>query len=73
MKRGDWYLGSDYTVIRLYGTEATPYRLPRLLTPRLFMLEYVSQMVEVDNLHFVKSRKKGEIVFPIAMGGYAVN
>ncbi len=37
------------------------------------MLEYVSQMVEVDNLHFVKSRKKGEIVFPIAMGGYAVN
>ena len=37
------------------------------------MLLYVIQMVEVDDFHFVKSIKKGNIVFPIGMGGYAIN
>ena len=73
VKRGDWYLGLNYIGIRLYGIETTPYKMSKLLTPRLFMLEYLRQMVEVDDLHFIKSRKKGRIVFPISMGGYVLN
>ena len=72
-KRGYWYLAEDYIVIRMYGIDP-PHIYPKLLTPRNFVLvEYIKQMVEVDNLHFVKSKKKGRDNFPIVMGGYAIN
>jgi len=37
-RKGDWFLGPDYTVIRPYGSEIAPYKLPKLLTPRIFIL-----------------------------------
>jgi len=37
------------------------------------MLEYVRLMVEIDNLHFTKSKKKGRMTFLVVMGGYAIN
>ena len=40
---GDWFLFEDYTVIRVYGFEGPPYRLPAFLTPRLFALEVLRQ------------------------------
>ena len=58
-KRGYWYLAEYYIVIGMYGIDP-PHIYPKLLTPRNFVLvEYIKQMVEVDNLHFVKSKKKG--------------
>ena len=72
-KRGYWYLAEYYIVIGMYGIDP-PHIYPKLLTPRNFVLvEYIKQMVEVDNLHFVKSKKKGRDKFPIVMGGYAIN
>lgn len=43
-------------VIRMLGSESAPYRLPKLLTPRYFVLEYVIplEMVEIDEVHFLK-------------------
>ena len=63
MRRGDWFLASNYTVIILYDIESPPYKLPMILTPRIFVLEYVRQMLEVDNLHFIKLKKKGRTEF----------
>nr|KUM48507.1 hypothetical protein ABT39_MTgene4522 [Picea glauca]QHR86703.1 hypothetical protein Q903MT_gene707 [Picea sitchensis] len=55
----------------MYGFDQAPYRLPKLLTPRLFVLEYVRQLTAIDMKHFRKSKKRGRITNPIAMGGYA--
>ena len=60
-------------MIKIYGIEQEPYRLPMFLTPRTFVLEYVRKMIEIDNLHFVKSGKKGRTPLPIAMRGYVVS
>jgi len=37
---GDWYFYQDHTVIRIYGCELAPYRLPKYVPMRLFALEY---------------------------------
>ena len=33
---GDWFLYKDFTVLRVYGFEDEPYRLPVFLTKRVF-------------------------------------
>jgi len=35
---GDWYFYKHYTVIRIYGCELAPYRLPRYVPMRIFSL-----------------------------------
>jgi len=35
---GDWYFYQDHTVIRIYGCELAPYRLPKYVPMRLFAL-----------------------------------
>jgi hypothetical protein len=37
----DWYLVEDHTIIRVYGFEKEPFKLPIFLTPRILALEYV--------------------------------
>ena len=37
---GDWYFYQHHTVIRVYGCELNPYRLPKYVPMRLFALEY---------------------------------
>jgi hypothetical protein len=39
VKVGDWYISENYIVIRVYGFESQPYRLPIFLTHRIFALE----------------------------------
>jgi len=73
IKKGDWFIREDHTIIRMYGDEIAPYRLPKLLTPRIFVLEYVRQLVHVDEACFIQSHKKGQMVYPIAMGGYVLS
>ena len=63
----------DYTMIILYVTEIPPHILTKLLTPIMLVLEYVKKYMDVDEIHFLKSKKKGRTPFPIVMGGYAIN
>jgi len=41
--------------------EATPYKLPRYLPMRLFSLEYYRQMINSDEVHFVRAKKKAQL------------
>ena len=38
---GDWFLFENYTMIRVYGFDKPPYRLPAYLTPRIFAMEII--------------------------------
>ena len=62
-----------FIIIRLYGTYSTPHIFPKLLTPRVFVLEYISEMVEMDGIHFMRTKKKTKLNFPISTGGYVTN
>jgi hypothetical protein len=70
--KGDWFLGEDFIVLRMYGAELAPHRLPMRLTPRTIVLDYVRQLVEIYEIHYLKSKKKSCMTYPIIMGGYAV-
>jgi hypothetical protein len=57
-KIGDWYLYEDHTVIRVYGCELCPYRLPKYVPMRLFALEYYRQLIQSDLTHFPQLQKE---------------
>jgi hypothetical protein len=57
-KTGDWYLYQDYTEIRVYGCDLAPYKLPKYLPVRIFSLEYIRQIINSDDIHFVSLKKK---------------
>ena len=38
---GDWFCFENYTVIKVYGFEGEPFRLPRFTSRRLFALEFL--------------------------------
>ena len=38
---GDWFLYKVFTILRIYGFENEPYRLPVFLTKRIFVLEFI--------------------------------
>ena len=56
-KIGDWYLYQDYTEIRVYGCELAPYNMPKYLPVRIFSLEYIRQIINSDDIHFVSLKK----------------
>ena len=62
-----------FIIIRLYGTYSTPHIFPKLLTPRVFVLKYISEKVEMDEIHFMRNKKKTNLNFPMSMGGYVKN
>ena len=55
---GDWYFYQDHTVIRGYGCELAPYKLPKYVPMRLFALEYFRQFGNADMIHFHRKNKK---------------
>ena len=38
---GDWFCYKEFIVMRIYGFEGEPYKLPRFLTTRIYVLEYL--------------------------------
>ena len=40
---GDWFLYKYFSMLRVYGFEDEPYRLPLFLTKRIFVLEFLRQ------------------------------
>lgn len=49
----DWYLYQNYTKLRIFECELAPYKLPKFLPMRIFSLEYIRKMLNMDEIHFV--------------------
>jgi hypothetical protein len=72
-KTGDWYLYQNHIEIKVYGCELPPYRLPKYLPVRIFSLEYIRQMVNSDDIHFVSVKKKPQLRIKIPIGSFICN
>lgn len=70
---GDWFYFKDYTVIRVYGFEGEPYKLPRFTTKRLFSFEYLRQRLIVENDNFLKYKKASSMKFNFTLEPFVVN
>jgi hypothetical protein len=57
-KIGDWYLYQNHTEIRVFACELAPYKIPRYVPVRIFALEYIRQIMNSDDIHFVSLKKK---------------
>ena len=69
---GYWFLFKDYTIIRVYGLEENPYRLPTFLTPRIFSLEVLRQRLHSDAFHFASKNQASSFKIPITLGSFTV-
>lgn len=72
-KVGDWYLCQNHTEIRIYGCELPPFKLPKYLPMRLFSLEYYRQMINSDEIHFMKTKKKAQLRIKDHLGLFICN
>jgi hypothetical protein len=72
-KTGDWYLYKDYTEIRVYGFELAPYKLPKYLPIIIFSLEYIRQIINSDDIHFVSIKKKQQLRIKGQIGSFICN
>jgi hypothetical protein len=72
-KKGGWYLYQNHTEIRFYWCELPPYKLPKYLPIRIFSLEYIRQMINFDNIHFVTLKKKQQLNIKSQIGSFICN
>lgn len=70
---GNWYFYQNHTVIRVYGCELKPFRLPRYVPMRLFALEYFRQFGNSDYLHFQSRNKKSQLKVRNQLGPFLYN
>jgi hypothetical protein len=70
---GDWYLYQNHTEIRVYECELAPYKLPKYLPVRIFSLEYIRQMINFDDIHFVSLNKKQQLKIKGQIGSFICN
>jgi len=70
---GDWYFYQHHTVIRMYGCELKPFKLPRYVPMRLFALEYFRQFAYVDLVHFSGKGKKAQLKVKNQLGHIVLN
>ena len=69
---GDWFCFEDYTLIRVYGFEGEPFRLPKFTTRRLFALEFLKQRLVAENENFVKHKKASSLKFVFTLEPFVV-
>jgi hypothetical protein len=72
-KMRDWYLYQDHTEIRVYVCELDPYKIPKYLPVRIFSLEYIRQMINLDDIHFVSLKKKQQLRIKGKIGSFIYN
>jgi hypothetical protein len=72
-KMGDWYLYQYYIDMRVYGCELAPYNLPKYLPIRIFALEYISQIINSNDIHFVSLKKKQQLKIKGKIGSFICN
>ena len=69
---GDWFCFEDYTLIRIYGFEGEPFRLPKFTTRRLFALEFLRQRLAAEKEKFVKHKKASSLKFVFTLEPFVV-
>jgi hypothetical protein len=72
-KTGDWYLYQNHTEIRVFGCELAPYKLPQYVPVRIFALEYIRQIMNSDDIHFVSLKKKQQLRIKGQIGSFICN
>jgi hypothetical protein len=72
-KAGDWYLYQNHTEIRVYGCELAHYKLPKYVPVRIFSLEYIRQIMNLDDIHFVSLKKKQQLRIKGQIGSFICN
>ena len=69
---GDWFFYQDFTVIKVYGFEGISYKLPKFLTRRLLVWEFLRQRLSVENENFIKHKKVSSIKFKFTLQPFEV-
>jgi len=72
-KIGDWYLYQNHTKIKVYGSHLVPYKLPKYLPMRLFALEYIRQILNSDEIHFLSAKNKTHFKIRNQIGPFICN
>jgi hypothetical protein len=72
-KTGDWYLYKNHSEIRVYGCELAPFKLPKYMPVRIFALEYIRQIMNSDDVHFVSLKKKQQLRLKGQIGSFICN
>ena len=57
-------------MIRVYGVEKNPYKLPKFLTPRFFGLEILRERFDSDYIHFTSRNQVGTFKLPMIIGPF---
>jgi hypothetical protein len=70
---GDWLCYQNSTIIRVYGFEGEPYKLPNFLTRRIFVLEFLRQRLTAENDMFVKHKKASNLKFKWTMEHFVID
>ena len=63
----------DHIEIKVYGCELAPYKLPKYLPIQIFALEYIRQMINSDDIHFVSLKKKQQLRIQGRIGLFICN
>jgi len=69
---GDWFYFEDYTLIKVYGFEGEPFRLPKFTSRRFFALEFLRQRLIAENDNFVKHKKSSSLKFFFTLEPFVV-
>jgi hypothetical protein len=69
---GDWFCFENYTVIRVYGFEGEPFRLPRFISRRLFSLVFLRKKLVAENDNFTKHKKASSMKFNFTLQPFVV-
>ena len=56
----------------VYGFEGESYKLPKLLTRRLFVLEFLRKRVSAENENFIKHKKVSSMKFKFILEPFVI-
>lgn len=62
----------DFTVVRVYGAEKKPYKLPKFLTPRNFVLEILRHRFDSNYVHITSRNQAGTFKLLVTVGPFTV-
>ena len=57
----------------MYGSQLVPYKLPKYLPMRIFSLEYIRQIFNSDEIHFLSNKKKTQLKIKNQIGLFICN
>ena len=69
---GDWFLGKEFSLIKVFGFTGASLILPIFLTVSIFSLEVMRQRISADFEHFTtpKLKKSSWIKYPLTVGNF---